>query len=135
MGMLQSIIGTLSGGTENALAAVDVPRNGVITGLDWACRYDFDADLEYAVVELSFGSTYSNTSDSRQVISMNKSQHNFITSGAAQSALNRFVGPLDIAVAAGERIFLNVDASAGVIGDVGCIIHYSFDDPRPAMRR
>jgi len=135
MGMVQMMIATSTGGNESALAAVDVPSDGAIVGIDWAVRADLDADGEFFDAQLSFGATRSGVNDSRQVISGCSAQNYLLTSGAAVSAVNKFVGPLKVQVFSGERLYLHCNASAGVVAVISAWLYYDFDVSRPGLRR
>lgn len=135
MGMIQTLVGSFAGGTENALAAVDVPRNGRIIAVDWTVHGDADADGEAIRVQLAFGSTVNSSNDARSVISTVGHQISLTTSGVAVMAINKFVGPLDVAVSGGERLYIHSVATAGMTGTIVCHVHYSFDDLAFTRRR
>lgn len=135
MGMMQMIIATTTGGTESALAAVDVPQDGNIIGLDWSVRSDLDADGEFTDLQLSFGSQRTAVNDSRQVISSAAMQAYLLTSGYGVATINKFVGPLKISVSAGERLYIHANSTAGVVTIATVIIYYDFDIGRSLQRR
>lgn len=136
MGMIQSLYASSTGGVESALAAVDVPRDGVIIGVDWAVWANIDADNETYIAELSFGSVSTiNSNDVRGRISAVAAGISLTTSGVAAIQINKYVGPVSISVAGGERLYINVSATAGVTSGVHCMVHYSFDEPRARVRR
>ena len=131
------MVAALSGGTENAVANIDIPTDGTIVGVDWAVNFDLDADGENNVTELSFIATGQQaTNDARGVISAVAARVALVTSGVALASINKYVA-LDIDVAGGERLYLNSAGSAGVSGSVTCLIHFraSRGSPRRSARR
>jgi hypothetical protein len=135
MGMMQLLRGDIGGGTESALAAVDVPQDGYITGIDWSAYGDFDANDEFMLVQLSFSSAFNVGNDSRSSVSVISAQFTLTTSGVAFTGINKFVGPVKIAVNAGERIYLHANSSVGLVGVVHCTVYYDFDISRNSQRR
>jgi len=47
----------ISGGTQDGAATIDIPFDGMITGVDWDVEADMDADTERVACELSFIAT------------------------------------------------------------------------------
>lgn len=135
MGMTQLLSGVITGGDENAIAAVDVPRDGTITGVEWCVQADLDADQEIVIAQLGFGSVQNFGNDARSVISEVGAQTSVVTSGFGMVIINEWRGNLDIPVAAGERLYLHVTSASGVTGSVRSIVHYSYDEPRSRTRR
>lgn len=124
----------ISGGTQDAAASMDIPQDGTITGLDWDLGANLDADGEVIDVELSFIATNQITqNDVRGRISSIGVQMSLTTSGVATTSVQKFVGPMDVIVSGGERLYLHSVSTAGVGGNVRCNIH--FDTVRPAVRR
>lgn len=125
--MATEIIGmyaVISGGEESALANIDIPMDGVITAVDWDMCGNLDADGEEIRAELSFIATHQLTSnDVRGRISSVCAQISLTTSGAPVVGVNKFVGPMELPVAGGERLYLHASTTAGVTGDVRCNIH------------
>lgn len=137
MGSIIQLVGTTTGGTENGIASFDIPVNTVIEGVEWSCRGDLDADGEFAQAELSFGSAFSLSSDSRQVVShCYLGQQSQVTAASVANAGYSYYSKLpDVPVAAGERMFMHSNCSAGVIAVFVCMIHLASDEPRPGARR
>lgn len=124
----------VTGGTQDAAAQVDIPQDGVVTGVDWDGEVDLDADAESMRSELSFIATNQfGQNDVRGRISGVSAQISLTTSGAPVGSLQKFVGPLDLPVAGGERLYLHVQSSTGVAGDVRCNVH--LDVSRSPTRR
>jgi len=116
--------GGVTGGTEDALASIDIPQGGVITGVDWDAHANLDADSEQFRIELSFIATNQITSnDVRGRISSIGSEVAVLTSGIPVASMQKFVGPMDLPVSGGERLYLHSMATAGVTGNVRCNIH------------
>lgn len=114
----------ISGGTQDSAASMDIPVDGVIEGIDWDGFADMDADAEECICELSFISTNQlGQNDVRGRISSISTLMSITTSGVSQGVMQKFVGPMELFVAAGERVHLHVSSSAGVGGDIRCNIH------------
>ncbi len=118
------LYGATTGGIEDALAQIDIPQDGVITGVDWDMHADLDADSEAIQIELSFIATnLLDKNDVRGRISSISAEISITTSGAPVVGIAKFVGPMDLAVSGGERLYLHSVSAAGVIGTVRCNIH------------
>jgi len=127
-------IGT--GGAENAIASLDIPQDGVITGIDWDGRADVDADGEVIEAELSFIATAQfGTNDVRGRLSSVGAQISLTTSGVAHTSLQKFVGPTEIPVAGGERLHLHLNATAGLSSTIRVNIHLDVGRSRDVRRR
>lgn len=113
-----------TGGTEDAAANVDVPQDGVITGIDWDVQAEVDADAESIGVELSFIATGQLTqNDVRGRISGVSAKFSLTTEGGGTFSLQKFVDPMDLPVAGGERLYLHIVASAGVVTVARANVH------------
>jgi len=132
---LIQLYGSVTGGTENALATVDVPEDGEIVAIDWAVNADLDADGESLSAEVSFIATNTNNiNDARGMISVIRGQISLTTSGAPVVAINKFVTfPEALQVSGGERLYLHTVSTAGVNASINAIIHLS--TRRPSVRR
>ncbi len=126
---------TIAGGTENAIAQVDVPQDGVLRAIDWDLNMNFDADDEAAQIELSFIATNQATqNDVRGRISSISSRATVLTAvGINSVSVQKFVGPFELMVSGGERLYLHSAATAGVTGDMRCNLH--FDGGAAVTRR
>jgi len=123
-----------TGGTENALASIDIPFDGVITGVDWDCRADLDADTEQFNAELSFIATSQLAlNDVRGRVSSVAAQISLTTSGAPVVSIAKWVGPMDLPVQGGERLYIHVVTTAGATSEVRCNVHV--DSRTPPRRR
>jgi hypothetical protein len=131
------MVATSTGGTENALASIDVPMNGNLIGVEWACNSDMDVTGDDQVWQLSFGSTSSVANDSRQVISnLNMGGYVHLTAvGAVVSQGNRYTPLPDVPVGMGERLYLHSIAAAGVVGRAMAVLHFDFDLDKVQVRR
>ena len=124
----------IAGGAENAVAQIDVPQDGVLRGIDWDCYANMDADSEFATIELSFIATIlATTNDVRGRISSVSTLAAFVTSGFAVSTIQKWIGPMELALAGGERIYLHANSTAGVFGAIRCNLH--FDGGATVVRR
>lgn len=113
-----------SGGTEDAAASVDIPRDGFITGIEWDANADLDADTERFRAELSFIATNQfATNDVRGRISSVSVQISLTTSGIATAFLQKWVGPLNLRVAGGERLYLHLFGTSGLASEARCNVH------------
>lgn len=136
MGSIIQMSGTIAGGTENALAQIDVLKDGDLVGVCWAVILDLDADLETCSLQVSFGSTRTTANDSRQVVDNLLIQNNLTTSGQSNTGnLNQYHVMPRVPVFAGERLFLHSSATSGVTGTVLCCVHFSFNENLPSQRR
>ena len=116
--------GTGDGGTDDAVANIDIPQDGTITGIDWAVESTLNADGEVTGVELSFIATNQMAvNDARGALSVVRAALGLLTSGAGVTSINKFV-PMDIDVSGGERLYLHIVASSGVATAVSCLIHF-----------
>lgn len=128
------LYGAITGDTQNAATTADIPHDAVITGIDWDCEVNLDADDERVVLELSFIATNQiSSNDVRGRISSISGRMSLTTSGVAFGALNKYVGPLDLIVAGGERIYVHVVSATGASGTFRCNVH--LDSARPSQRR
>jgi hypothetical protein len=137
MGSIIQMLATVAGGTENALAQIDVPLPGFIEGVEWNGDGTFDTTLDFARLQLSFGSVGVFTNDARQVISnvyLGRAAH-VTAAGIVLAVASLFVRLPDLVVAMGERLYLHSVASATTVCQVNCLVHFSFDQDKPSVRR
>lgn len=135
MGSVIRMYGTGDGGTDNAIASIDMPMNTTILACQWDVGGDNDADDEYYVAQLSFTSTYAVSNDQRAVISEVRTKLALTTSGVWVNHINLYVALPEIKVFGGERLYLHVDATAGLLTTVSCFVHLANDMDLAAMRR
>jgi len=128
-----------TGGTQDALAQVDVPQDGFLLGLDWDAYAIFDANNESLAVELSFIATNQLlTNDVRGRISSISAFNQLLTSGIGVISVQKYVDLQEITVAGGERLYLHLLAVAGVVSTVRCNLHFEMrggSTRRSARRR
>lgn len=136
MGAIIQLRANTSGGTESALAAFDVPKDGGIVGVAWSVSPIWDTTLDNGLFQVSFGSTISLTNDSRQVIS-NLSIGNLVfTAGGTYVAGGSFHDAIpDVQVSMGERIFLHSASAAAMVATVIALVQFTFDLDQPRARR
>lgn len=131
--------GTITGGTEDALANIDIPQNGFIIGIDWDMNLNLDADNENGAAELSFIATNQlSQNDVRGRISSVSARIAVLDATGPQAiSVQKFVGPFDISVSGGERIYLHANGTSGVTGEVRCnlIVDLGTQIRRSARRR
>jgi hypothetical protein len=136
MGTAIVMKGSTTGGTESALASIDVPMNGNIVGVDWSAYVTFDTNADFVEFQLSFGSAVSQVNDSRQVISMaTAGTVTLVTSGIYHGKVDKYVAIPNISVGMGERLYLHSVAAAGVVSVAYCVIYFDFDLDKMAVRR
>ena len=122
-----------SGGTEDAAAVIDVPDDGNLVGVQVAHAADIDSTDEASTVSLSFIATNQlTTNDSRGEIIVTRVRSGLVTAEGG-SPFTNFYTPMDVGVSGGERLYIHIVASAGVITGVSMILHFSFRRP-PARR-
>jgi len=111
--------GDSTGGTENALASLDIQFTGEITAILMAAQVVLDADSESWRGEVSFLSTNTiDSNDARGSLAMvTAGQVELTTSGVFLGQANLSISGLNIPVTAGERVFCHSVASAGVTAD------------------
>lgn len=131
------VVGAGTGGTQDGVSSIFVPQDGELEGIQWSLNAILNADSEFCVAELSFVSTNQQTvNDARGPISTIRSQVSAITAaGTVLSEINLYV-PMGLAVQGGERIFLHIIATAGVVSTVVAQLHYRTGGAgRRALRR
>lgn len=134
---IYKLSGTGTGGTEDALAQLDVQFDGIITAIAGHIRSTMTGAGQFATAEASFLSTNTvGTNDTRGSIFSVSTSLTGNTSGFTQGTENNNVGGLNIRVNAGERLWLHFSASASLASD-GQIYLYVEDgqDVPTATRR
>lgn len=132
-----TMYGAGTGGTQNAIANIDVQDDGVIVGVQVAHSADLDATDEASTASLSFISTNQIAiNDTRGELVVSRLRTGLVTAETGKAANNFFV-PLNVQVSGGERIYMHFASSAGVITDCTMIIHFAFrrTPPRRSQRR
>jgi len=125
-----------TGGTENAIVNIDVPMNGNIIGVEWACRALYDTTSDAQEWQFSFGSASTTSNDSRQVIShISLGGLTFTAGGSVIAQANGYTKIPDIPVGMGERLYLHSLATAGVVGVANLLVHFDFDLDKVQVRR
>lgn len=135
MGSVHTMVVGTAGGTENAEAAVDVPFDCRLMGVKWAVNGDFDADLEEFTAQLGFGPTLVTSNDSRSVIDTVTIQANLTTSGMTTFGINQYTSLPAIPLFAGERLYLNILSTAGVVAEGYVHLHLDRDMDQAMSRR
>jgi hypothetical protein len=136
VGTVIMMVAASTGGTESGLASIDVPLSGALLGVEWAARCFFDTTLDFEEFQLSFGSVFVVSNDSRQVIAT--TTLGGLVIGAAASPIGQaahYVALPDIPVGMGERLFLHAFGSAGAVGVCRCCLHFDFNLDLPKARR
>jgi len=110
-----------TGGTQDALAQIDVPQDGVLLGIDWDMAASLNA-AETCAVELSFIATnLLNINDVRGRISAVSTHAGLATAvGLSTSFVQKWISGIELFLAAGERLYLHVVSTAGVAGTARC---------------
>jgi len=118
--------GNIAGGTENALAQIDVPQDGVLRAIDWDVAGNLDADNESLAVELSFIATnLLTTNDVRGRISSVSALIAVLDATGPQAiVIQKFVGPFELMLAGGERLYMHSVSTSGVVGAAIANLHF-----------
>lgn len=135
---MSSVIIIRGTGTGNAdsVASIDVPMDGMIMSAWMTVAGALNADGEFVKSQISFGSTYTNANDARQVVYELRSSMGMLTTGASSTTETGYIQYANgLPVGAGERIYLHVQASTGVGHETMCGLVFSFDEARPSVRR
>lgn len=129
------MFGAITGGTQDAIAQIDVPQDGVVRAVDWDCYGDQDADGESMSFEFSFIATNQLVqNDVRGRISSISLNNTVLTAvGSQVQSLQKFIGPFELMVSGGERLYVHSVTSAGVVGVVRLNVH--FDGGAVVQRR
>lgn len=135
MGSVLTMFGLITGGTQNALAQLDVPFTTDLTGISWCLDVDCDADNEYCQCQIGFSSTFNSANDSRSVVDTIIMRFALTTSGVYMPFQNVYRPLPDLQVMGGERLYLNVVGNAGNIGQVWAHLNISGDLDKPSSRR
>jgi len=126
--------GAITGGVQDALAAIDIPQDGVLIGIDWDLAANFDADSEDVAAELSFIATNQlQTNDVRGRISSISAEAVVLTAvGINSVSIQKWLGSFDLPLSGGERLYVHLVSDSGVTGNVRCNLFY---DQSGTMRR
>lgn len=129
------MFGGIVGGAQDSIAQIDIPQDGVIRGIDWDMHADLNAALESSMCELSFIATNQFVvNDVRGRISSVSASATVLTAvGLATVFIQKWVGPFELMVSGGERLFLHVLSSVAVVGQVRLNLH--FDGGATVTRR
>lgn len=130
--------GSITGGTQNALATIDVPQDGVLVGIDWDLSCSLDA-AEACDCELSFIATNQLVSnDVRGRLSSIAARAAVVTAvGVVVTFVQKWIGNFELTLAGGERLYLHASTTAGVTGNLRCNLFYDMGATirRSARRR
>lgn len=113
------------GATSNNFAQLDIVEDGKL----WAWYMSvsptgMDALNDECAVEISFASSNSlNSNDTRQSIAEIRTAQNFLTSGGGTGSMTAGLSGLDIAMVAGERIFMHAITDTGVSGQASAYLY------------
>lgn len=122
------------GGAQDGAGALDIQFEGTITAIHGSMVAVLDLASEFCQAEVNFLSVNTiNSNDSRGSLLIIQAQASG-TGVGVPSFVNSGVGPMDVPVAAGERVFLHLFAAAGVISTVQFHL-YVRDGAVPALRR
>ena len=118
-------------------SAIDIRDDGVITLVQLSLAADLDADGEWVQAEVGFGSSSSfDNNDVTTTLCGARVQCGLLTSGAMQASDNVAV-PMNVEVAAGERLYLHVNANGPASAVARAYVHVEAKggSKRPEMRR
>lgn len=116
-----------AGGVEDAAAMIDVQTDGDLIAIDWDARATLNAS-EFFMAELSFIATNQLfTNDARGRISSISSEIVVLTAvGVAHSNMQKFMSGFNVSMAGGERLYLHIQSSAGVVSMTRCNLYFDF---------
>jgi len=129
---------TVTGGTQDGAATMDVPRDGFLIGIDWDASVILDAASEVFDSELSFvGSNQLATAEVRGRLSSISARCEVLSAvGLEVVSIQKWIGNFDIVVAGGERLFVHIESTAGVGGIVRVNLFFDLGvAPRRSARR
>lgn len=130
------IAGSGTGGTENAVAQLDIQFDGVITAIFGSLRATLNADAEQVQWEVSFISTNTiGANDTRGSLFMMKGENSMTTSGQADHGQNAGIGGLSIVVNAGERLWLHASSSASTPSVIDVYVYVEDGQAVPTAQR
>src|SRR3989304_1826360 len=136
MGSVIKMYGVFAGGAEAAIAPLDLPMPGNMTGVQWRVRGNLAGTDHFAEVQLSFRSTASfSTNDDRGIISEVNLQHDLTTSGSFEGHVNLYTSIPDLGVMGGERLYLHANSTASFTGAAIAMVHFDFDLDKISTRR
>lgn len=116
--------------SSDAAASIIIPEDGRIEGIYFAHSATLNADGEDSVFEVGFTATNNiTTNDVRSVLLVGRARMGLLTSGAATVSSNQFV-PFDVDVFSGEKVYLHVSGSSGVVTGLNIIIHFRANSRR-----
>jgi len=128
-----------AGGTENAVAQLDIPQDGFLLGFDWDGYALLNAVNEKFGAELSFIATNQlSTNDVRGRLSSVSAGIHILTSGIGIVSIQKYVDVKEIVVSGGERLYMHMDSTGGVISELRCNLHFEMQGGstrRSARRR
>jgi len=134
------LVGLVTGGTQDALAMIDIPQDGFLIGIDWDINGDLDSDGDELRLEMSFIATNQLAqNDVRGRISSASARAVVLTSvGGHIVSVQKWLDGFDIPVSAGERLFLHSLTTAAAVAV--CVVNLYFDFgtnvlPRRSTRR
>lgn len=109
--------GAGTGGTQDGIASLDVQFDGLITGIAGSLAAELNAASEICQAEASFLSQNTITiNDARGSLFLLAQQLVLFTAAsAAPVGVHNAVGGIKVPVSAGERIFMHMVATAGVV--------------------
>lgn len=130
------LAGTGSGGTEDQVGQLDIQFAGTITAIHGTLAGDLDADGNVLRAEASFISSNSfGSNDARgSVFEMTMMGVNAGAGGFVNFTESSGVGPVDIPVIAGERMWLHIEGPTSTVSHAAIYI-YVQDGASPDVRR
>ena len=135
---IYKLSGTGTGGTEDALAQLDVQFDGIITAVTGHIRSTMTGAGQFATAEISFLSNNTvGTNDTRGSIFSVSTSVTGTTSGFFQGTQHNNAAGLAVRLNAGERIWLHFSASAGLAseGQIYVYVEDGQDVPTAQRRR
>ncbi len=129
------LFGAATGGTENAVASLDIQFDGEIVAMHYSVVADLDADGDTVNMEVSFLATAATAvHDTRGSLITASTQHAIGAAGAVNSGMLGSINGVRIPISAGERVFMHFANTASLTGSANVYI-YTVDTGTPELRR
>lgn len=93
--------------TANNQASLQIPRRGILRGIQWTIIADLDADLEEGVVELSKVPVFQSTTNNTRNLILAVATHMALTTSGAMNTVRDGFCPMNLALSPIEILYVN----------------------------